>query len=217
MNGMSGIFLEFSAATVGVVVAAVLVTGWVLVLWRRRDLTARRLLLAGVTSCYLAGVAMVTVPLQVRTGDFGNLIPWYERAHLVPLAGLDTTTVVLNIVMTVPAGVLLPLLVEVRGVGQVARTGLALSAVIESMQFVTDVLISGGRTADVNDLAANTLGAVLGYLLYRALTRVPVIACLAAGGRPGTPAPSRTTTSRDAESSIVPDRHRSGAATAPGL
>jgi hypothetical protein len=186
MDGMSGIFLEFSAATVGVVVAAVLGTGWVLALWWRHDLTVRRLLLAGVTSCYLGGVAMVTVPLQIRTGDFGNLVPWYERAQLVPLAGLDTTTVALNIVMTLPAGVLLPLLVEVRGAGQIARIGLALSAAIESMQFVTDVLISGGRTADVNDLATNTLGAVLGYLLYRALTRVPVIARIAARSRPGT-------------------------------
>ena len=66
-----------------------------------------------------------------------------------------------------------------KGVRQVALTGVALSAAIEMTQFLSDVLVSGGRTADVNDLPANTIGAVLGYLVYRSLNSLPAVAELA--------------------------------------
>jgi hypothetical protein len=173
---MTGILLEIPPAAAGATVAVLLMAGWILVLRRRGTLTFRRLVIAGLASCYLAGVAAVTLPLQIRTGDYGNLIPWYEKGNFVPLAGLDTRTLVLNIVMTFPLGLLLPFLTRVSGVRQVALTGFALSAAVEVTQFLSDVLVSGGRTADVNDLPANTVGAVLGYLAYRCLTRLPAVA-----------------------------------------
>jgi hypothetical protein len=150
--------------------------GRLLVLRRRGTRTFRRLVIAGLTSCYLAGVAAVTLPLQIRTGDYSDLIPWYEKGNLVRLAGLDTRPLVLNIVMTFPLGLLLAFLTRMSGAGQVALTGPALSAAVEVTQFLSGVLVSGGRTADVNDLPANTVGAVLGYLTHRWLTRLSAVA-----------------------------------------
>ncbi len=60
---------------------------------------------------------------------------------------------------------------------------LSLSAAIEATQFLSDVMVSGGWTANVNDLPANTIGAVLGYLTYRSLTSLPVVAVVAVAGR----------------------------------
>lgn len=40
---------------------------------------------------------------------------------------------------------------------------------------MTDVVLSSGRTTDVNDLLANVLGAVLGYVIWRGLNRFAAI------------------------------------------
>jgi hypothetical protein len=191
---MDGLLVEIPAPAAAAVVAVVLMVGSGFALRWRGELTVRRLLVWWLASGYLAAVAAVTLPLQVRTGDHSNLIPWYEKGNIVPLITIDLRTFVLNIVMTVPLGLLLPLLIRVRGVGQVALVGLALSAAVEVTQFLSDVLVSSGRTGDVNDLPANTLGAVLGYLAYRSLTRIPVVAEFADrwGPRPVRPIRDRT-------------------------
>ena len=184
---MEGVFVEFSPVSVAVAVAVLLTAVSVLVLRRRGALTVRRLSIWWLASAYLACVAALTFPTQIRTGDYSNLVPWYEKANFLPLVTIDAPTFVLNIVMTVPLGFLLPLLTRVRGVRHVALIGLAVSAAVEVTQFLSNVLVSGGRTADVNDLPANTLGAVLGFLAFRALTRLPAVAETAARwSTPGT-------------------------------
>jgi glycopeptide antibiotics resistance protein len=69
-----------------------------------------------------------------------------------------------NVVLFLPLGFLLPLLVPRLGrFWPTVGTGFALSAAIELSQ----VAFPGVRRADVNDVLMNTLGAALGYLLYR--------------------------------------------------
>ena len=79
----------------------------------------------------------------------------------------DAPTFLLNIVMTAPLGLLLPLLVRVRSVAGVALVGLLVSATIELGQGVGDVLLGMSRTVDVNDLVANVTGTVLGLVAFR--------------------------------------------------
>jgi glycopeptide antibiotics resistance protein len=71
----------------------------------------------------------------------------------------------------VPLGVLVPLSFRVRSVGAAALVGLAVSASIEFIQGVGKLALSGVRTADVNDLIANTVGTLLGWWLLQRLTR----------------------------------------------
>lgn len=131
-----------------------------------------RLLPAVAGALYLTGVVAVTLlPLQTATGLYANQIPWYEKASLLPIVTIDPVTFVLNIVMTVPFGLLLPMLWGIDSVKRVALLSLALSATVEIVQFATNVLVSSGRTPDVNDLIANTLGGVLGLLAWRAIRR----------------------------------------------
>ena len=69
-----------------------------------------------------------------------------------------------NVVLFMPLGFLLPLLAPRLGrFWPTVGTGFALSAAIELSQ----VAFPGVRRADVNDVLMNTLGAALGYLLYR--------------------------------------------------
>jgi len=169
---MPSMQFEVPTSTVLLPLAVVLMAAAWLWLRRRAALTWPRLVTAWTACGYALGVVAVTMlPLQVAVGKYANQIPWYERGNLIPLVVIDAHTFVLNIVMMVPLGLLLPLLVPVRGVRHVATVALGASATIEVLQYVSDVVLSTGRTADVNDLFANVLGGVLGYLVWRLLAR----------------------------------------------
>jgi glycopeptide antibiotics resistance protein len=160
-------------------VASMIASG--IFLWRRGSLTVPRLLAAWVFCCYVAAVAAVTIlPLQLELGVYANRAPWYEKANFIPVLTIDVTTFVLNVIMMVPLGVLLALTTRVRGTGRVALIALAFSGIIEAIQFVSNVVVSSGRTGDVNDLIANVLGAVGGYLLIQAFRKNPRFAALTA-------------------------------------
>ena len=160
---------------------------WLLVLGHRRALTWGRALTVLVTTAYALGVVAVTFfpwqlpfaspdvlvagglpPLEGRGSD----VSLHSLLNVVPLDGLDPQTFLLNIVMTVPLGMLLPLLVRVRSVPAAALVGLGVSATIEVGQGVGDVLLGMGRTVDVNDLIANVTGTVLGLLVLRLVAAV---------------------------------------------
>ena len=156
---------------------------WLLALGHRRTLTGSRALTVLVTTTYLTGVVALTffswrVPFGERADVLvGPALPQPEIAlssllNVVPFVSIDPPSFVLNVVMTVPLGALLPLLLRVRSVPAAALVGLALSAAIEVGQGVGDVLLGMHRTVDVNDLIANVTGTVLGLLLLRAVVAV---------------------------------------------
>jgi len=170
---------EVPAPPVLVPMAAGLMFAAWLILRHRRTVTPRRLITAWALCGYLVAVmAMTLLPLQVQLGSYANRTPWYEKANFIPILTIDLRTFVLNIILTVPLGIFLPLMTSIRGGKRVALLALCFSAGIETVQYVTDILLSSGRTADVNDLIANTLGALLGYLIYQALERIPRVASL---------------------------------------
>ena len=164
---MSGIQTQIPALPVLVPLAAVL---FVVTWWRlRADLG--RLLIGWLFAAYgLAVLAVTFLPLQIATGDYANRIAWYEKGNWVPVLTIDVVTFVANIVMFLPLGALLAMTGRTRTTRQIAMIALACSAAIEIVQFLTNVLVSSGRQADVNDLLANTLGGVLGFLAWRAIS-----------------------------------------------
>jgi glycopeptide antibiotics resistance protein len=143
-------------------------------------------------------VALVTIlPIEVTIGPYGSDTPWYDRFSFVPVVTIDAKTFLLNIVMMVPLGMMLPLLsTRVGSARAVAVAGAAASTAIELTQFGLEVFLNAGRTADVNDIIANTAGAVLGYYVLRyvlrAARRVPAVAGVVGTlALPATPGPSR--------------------------
>jgi len=157
---------------VGVVVV------WLLALGHRRALTWGRATTVLVATAYALGVVAVTffpwqVPFgaaDVRVGGSPGHVALRTLLNVVPLITLDAPTFVLNIVMTLPLGALLPLVVRVRSTAGVALVGLLVSGSIELGQGVGDVLLGMTRTVDVNDLIANVTGTVLGLLVFRTVT-----------------------------------------------
>lgn len=111
----------------------------------------------------IAAWAAATVFMTVRPGNGRGV-----RLNLVPIvldgrgSALDA---ILNTAVFVPFGLLLAT-VGWRALVTLA-TALAVSLTIEIVQFVSDL----GRTADVNDLITNTLGAGIGWCAARLLMR----------------------------------------------
>lgn len=134
---------------------------------RRNLLTPGRLITTLTTATYVAALLAVTLlPLTLRLGGYSNRVPWYEKVNLVPIVTIDVRTFVLNVVLTVPLGLLLPLITRVQTPRRAALVGLLVSLAVELSQTAANLVFSSGRVGDPNDLLANTLGAVTGWYVH---------------------------------------------------
>lgn len=91
--------------------------------------------------------------------------PSYTGPHLLNLIPMVTEPMILmllNFLLFLPLGLLLPLVARKTAWSwrKMLALGLAVSFVIEFVQYF------GGRAADVDDLMMNAAGTVFGYLLY---------------------------------------------------
>jgi glycopeptide antibiotics resistance protein len=149
----------------------------------RRRLTV--LLLIG----YAVAVAGITLlPIVPRPPEYWAGEPWWTMLRWIPFE-VDAPSFILNVIMFVPLGILLPVLWPgADAVRRLALRAACASLAIESVQFVLGVTIGSRRTVDVNDLIANTAGALLGLLILR--LAVPHAAHRAALVRPADRVPA---------------------------
>src|SRR5699024_8792628 len=91
------------------------------------------------------------------------------RIVLIPFLDMISGPVdtMLNVVLFVPLGFFLPLLWKKwEHIGSVALTGFLFSLSIEIVQMF------GRGATDINDLITNTVGACLGYWIYKLLSKL---------------------------------------------
>jgi glycopeptide antibiotics resistance protein len=122
---------------------------------------------------YIAMVLYVTImpfelSITINTDSLAQLI------HTTPFEDLRLNRTgalrecMLNVVMTMPFGFLLPWMKNKRNVIAVGLFTLLFSACIETIQLY--YCLQGAfhsRSCDVTDLITNTIGGILGYLVYR--------------------------------------------------
>lgn len=93
-------------------------------------------------------------------GQYGEIIR-IEEINLIPFKSGGIMTYILNIIMFMPLGFLLPLIWEkFRNPLRVFLVGLGFSLAIEICQ------LFNYRTTDIDDLMMNSLGAILGYFIW---------------------------------------------------
>jgi glycopeptide antibiotics resistance protein len=160
-----------------------------------RPRTLWRAAVAGALLVYATALVAVTMfPLYVVPSSWRAAEHWWDVLRLVPFV-VPPVGFGLNIVMFMPFGVLVPLLWPRLGtIRRVFGWGLASSAVIEFSQLALWIAVGNRRYWDVNDLYSNTLGAVFGFVLFRALlpmTRWP------AARRTGDPDPALAEPARE--------------------
>lgn len=120
---------------------------------------------------YAFGVLAVTV-VPVRAFDYWGHVPWQAMIRWVPFV-VDPVSMVLNVVMFMPFGVLVPLLWQWAGATalRLSLCALGASLSIELTQLLLDITLGARRTVDINDLIANTGGALIGLWLLRLARR----------------------------------------------
>jgi glycopeptide antibiotics resistance protein len=117
---------------------------------------------------YAIGVVAVTIfPITPHHAAYWAAEPWWTVFQWVPFH-VDAPSFVGNVIMFVPLGALAPVLWPVAdSMRRVAVRAVCASAGIELTQFLIGVTVGSRRTVDVNDLIANTAGALLGLLVLR--------------------------------------------------
>ena len=90
-----------------------------------------------------------------------------EEINLIPFRDGISLSMILNVVMFMPLGFLLPLLwKEYQSLARTAIIGFCFSCGIEFCQ------LFNRRVSDVDDLLMNTLGAILGWLIWIVFSRI---------------------------------------------
>lgn len=142
-------------------------------LWKKRILNVGQYFIVITFSIYLLCVIhLVFFPIEVNIGKYANLTPWYKTINFIPILTIDVTTFVLNIIMFMPLGVYLPLLnKKFESLKSVAYYGFLSSVAIEGLQMMIRIICGNGRSTDINDLIANTAGAVMGYIVINGLRK----------------------------------------------
>ena len=131
------------------------------VLYKTRFHNIKKTILYFVFATYLAAVYLfVGMPtLQFMRFDLSlTLMPF------LPMIA-DFKNTILNIILFIPLGIMLPFLWKNYNTLRATLVfGFSMSLAIELLQILTY------RATDINDLIANTIGAVLGYFVFRIIS-----------------------------------------------
>lgn len=138
--------------------------------------TGRHAALRFTVVLYAVAVLSITVfPLNIAWGEGANLMPWYNQLNWLPLLTMDVSALP-NVIMLIPLGLLLPLISSrAASAGRVTGLTALASAAIESAQILSYILFNNGRSVDINDVIANTLGGLIGWALLRAALRTEAL------------------------------------------
>lgn len=143
--------------------AAVVLVPVFLILWKVMLHDFKTTVCYAIFSVYLSAVYFLVGLPTVRFSAFElNL-------NLIPFAGMlaDLKNEIKNVLLFIPLGFLLPFLWErYRKWQSVLLFGFGTSLTVEVLQIFTY------RATDVNDILTNTLGTMIGCLLFRAVEKV---------------------------------------------
>lgn len=141
------------------VIPALLVYFFVLNMSGKRQ-TSAHIIMSYVFCFYLIGILTMTGIWWIR--PFSPRIVWVPFVDMIR-GPVDT---VLNVFLFIPLGFFLPLLYKwYDRIGKVALTGFLLSLSVECAQMF------GCGSTDINDLITNTVGACIGYYIFKLLSK----------------------------------------------
>jgi len=165
---------EFALIAYGflcVMLPALLLCGILHRLYRAKGIAEPRyrFVMVLVLSVYVAGVFYFTGAGTVYDIRQYGLSSMALELNLIPFSAgpIDVVGYLLNVVLFVPLGFLLPLLWPKQDrFWKILLAGVAFSLLIELSQLINL------RSTDIDDLLLNTLGADIGFALYRAYAAI---------------------------------------------
>lgn len=117
-----------------------------------------------VLICYTCTILNITGLLNTNDGLFPHfMLPnWQETIHF-PFESASFQMVLLNFLMFVPLGFLLPLVLHFKK----QRISIAIIIAVAFSAFIEILQIFIGRFFEIDDIISNTLGAVVGAFLWQ--------------------------------------------------
>ena len=96
-----------------------------------------------------------------------------EMINLIPFkSSMSTKQAILNFIMLVPLGTMMPIVYQSMKTKTIILFLILTPLTIEVIQALGSWLMQGiWKQADINDFMLNATGAIVGFIIYRALTR----------------------------------------------
>jgi glycopeptide antibiotics resistance protein len=116
---------------------------------------------------------LIEIMIEDNLGVYHNLIPFKAFVDAINMGSLTIAIKQIggNILLFMPLGFALPILFPVIKKGKVILTGFLVSLTIELVQAIAGVFLGYNyRSFDVDDLIMNTLGTVIGLLVFNLLS-----------------------------------------------
>lgn len=157
-----------------------IILGFVLFyLKKKRNKSNIYLFFFSVFSFYIMNVAKYTIfPIQIGTEWVEYLketSTFYANINFIPFNEQDLNQTLLNILLTIPFGFGLSYIKKLVSLKSVLLAGIAFSFTIEMTQLLISLLIGYPyRIIDINDIMANTLGAVIGYVAFLLFSKLVI-------------------------------------------
>ena len=151
-------------------VAAIIYLILFFTLWKKKG--AKRILLNTITYVYIVAVLTVTVMPVIENVKYIGTFP-YRYMRVIPFDDYNCgraealRQIFLNTLMFVPFGILVPMIRKYNFIA-VSFFSFAFSVLIEVFQ----PFISSVRYSDVTDVIMNTLGGIIGYLIFITLKKL---------------------------------------------
>lgn len=125
-------------------------------------------ILHAVFAMYIIAVFHITGVGTLYDGLTAELEEMKERINLIPFSNkIDIIGYLLNVVMFIPLGFFIPLIwKQLDKLSSSILAGAAFSILIELSQLLSY------RGTDIDDLITNTLGAAIGYIMYKLWDRL---------------------------------------------
>lgn len=148
-----------------------LLPGTVWLVWNRRMTADKAYKVRHIIWVYIyMFYGYLAVQEAAGIGSIWDLITYGKldnSINLIPFSSEGAMTYILNIIMFMPLGFLLPLIWEnFRNAKKVVLMGFLMSLTIEICQLFNI------RTTDIDDLMMNTLGALVGYCCWKVFSLV---------------------------------------------
>ncbi|MET4225654.1 VanZ family protein [Oerskovia enterophila] len=165
-------FHQVPVLPVVVPLAAAVLAGLMWSLLRSGRFSVPRAAVALALCVYAAGIVANTI-FPIFLDKPVSTSSWGSHLAVVPFTDYEIADAVMNVLVFVPVGVLVPLLTARASWRRVVAAAAVLSLTIEVTQLVTAHLLGGGHIADVNDLLFNITGGAVGFAVFSVLLRVP--------------------------------------------
>ncbi|MFJ5964114.1 VanZ family protein [Bacillus sp. NPDC093026] len=112
---------------------------------------------------------LIEIMIEDNLGTIHNFIPFKTIIVTLEL-GLTSfiKQIIGNVILFIPLGFILPILFSFYQLRKVIYIGFLVSLSIELIQFVLDLIVGYNyRSFDVDDIITNTLGTLIGVIIYK--------------------------------------------------